>query len=224
MVKRHCYFGVAGTDGAIEAAVADAHAEDQPAFVGCTRTRGNGVGRSHRHAAPTNARGASGESTPSGSPTAPARPQREIATLQPHQTHVQKGSASRWAGRCAGPGSKSGPVLPIRGPRHGVDVERSPRPPLVVGFGARSARGVAGLHEHGRVGGIWRPLGAGVTVVDTERFDISAEADLDLVGLYLHSSTLGGGSTSAPSSTLVLRPGLHLALSGEFVVTKELRL
>lgn len=76
----------------------------------------------------------------------------------------------------------------------------------------------------GAYGGIWRPLGAGVTVVDTERFDISAEADLDLVGLYLHSSTLGGGSVSAPSSTLVLRPGVHLAVSGEVVVTKELRL
>jgi hypothetical protein len=49
-----------------------------------------------------------------GSPTAPAHPQQEISTLQPHQTDVQKGSASQWAGRCAGPGSKSGPVLPIR--------------------------------------------------------------------------------------------------------------
>ncbi len=76
----------------------------------------------------------------------------------------------------------------------------------------------------GLYGGIWRPLGLGLDLVDTEHFDVHVEADVDLVALYMHSSTLGGGSLAAPSSTLVLRPGVHLGVAGEVLVTKELRL
>jgi hypothetical protein len=76
----------------------------------------------------------------------------------------------------------------------------------------------------GLYGGIWRPFGLGLNLVDTERFDVHVEADVDFVALYMHSSTLGGGSVAAPSSTFVLRPGVHLALSGELLVTNELRL
>ncbi|MDP2345088.1 MAG: hypothetical protein Q8O67_29355 [Deltaproteobacteria bacterium] len=74
----------------------------------------------------------------------------------------------------------------------------------------------------GIYGAIWRPYGLSVPLVDQPGFRVQAGADLDLVALFLHSKTLGGGTSTSQSLTLVLRPGLRVAVAAEVPVTKEL--
>ena len=78
----------------------------------------------------------------------------------------------------------------------------------------------------GMYGGIWRPLGVGLPLVDTSAFRLGTEADPDLVGLFIHSSTLGVGSTSSTSTsyTVVIRPGVHLGVKGEFIIDAHWRI
>ena len=74
----------------------------------------------------------------------------------------------------------------------------------------------------GIYGAIWRPYGVGLTLIDKPEFRVQASADVDVVALLLHSSTLGGGSPSAQSFTFVLRPGIRGALCAEYPLSKQL--
>ena len=75
----------------------------------------------------------------------------------------------------------------------------------------------------GMYGGIWRPLGVNLPLVDTPGFSLKLGADVDVVGLFVHSTTLGGGTKTAPSYTVVIRPGVHLGLAAEVPVTSSVR-
>lgn len=81
-----------------------------------------------------------------------------------------------------------------------------------------------GFLNTGIYGGIWRPLGLNIPFVDTPGFTLKGGADLDLVGLFVHSTTLGGGTKTAPSYTVVIRPGVHLGLSAEVPLSPSVRL
>ena len=81
-----------------------------------------------------------------------------------------------------------------------------------------------GFLNTGMYGGIWRPLGLNIPFVDTPGFVLKGGADLDLVGLFVHSSTLGGGTKTSSSYTVVIRPGVHLGLSAEVPLSPSLRL
>jgi hypothetical protein len=80
------------------------------------------------------------------------------------------------------------------------------------------------VKDTGLYGAVWRPLGVGVTLVDSPAFRVKANAALDAVALVLHSQTLGGGAPTSQSLTLVLRPGLNLSASAELPLTKQLLL
>lgn len=78
------------------------------------------------------------------------------------------------------------------------------------------------VQNTGLYGAIWRPFGFGVTLVDNSVFRVKANAALDAVALVMHSTTLGGGTVDKQSLTLVLRPGVNLAVAGELPLSKEL--
>lgn len=79
------------------------------------------------------------------------------------------------------------------------------------------------LHT-GMYGAVWRPYGVSITLVDRPALRIQAGAAVSVVALLLHSTTLGGGTSSSQSFTLVLRPGLHFNLGAELPLSKNLLL
>lgn len=81
-----------------------------------------------------------------------------------------------------------------------------------------------GFLNTGMYGGVWRPVGVSFPLVDSGAFSVDAGADLDLVGLYIRSTTLGGGTSSSPSSTFVIRPGVHLFAAAQVELSKQWRL
>lgn len=79
---------------------------------------------------------------------------------------------------------------------------------------------IEGLSPTGMYGAVWRPVGFGLSLVD-KPVNLSLNAALDLAYLYVHSSVLGGGTTTKQSETHVLRPGVNLELVLEIPVTKS---
>lgn len=77
-----------------------------------------------------------------------------------------------------------------------------------------------GLSTTGMYGAVWRPIGIGVSLVD-DPVRLAVGAHADLAWLFLHSKTLGGGSSSAQSVTHLLRPGVGLELVLEIPVTES---
>ena len=80
-----------------------------------------------------------------------------------------------------------------------------------------------GLSSTGMYGAVWRPLGIGLTLLD-EPVRVAVNGAVDVAALYLHSTTLGGGSAATQSHTLFLRPGLNLELVFKLPLTESLLL
>lgn len=80
-----------------------------------------------------------------------------------------------------------------------------------------------GLSSTGMYGAVWRPLGIGLTLFD-EPVSVALNGALDVAALYVHSTALGGGSATAQSHTVFLRPGLNLELVLEVPLTDALLL
>ncbi len=83
--------------------------------------------------------------------------------------------------------------------------------PQVLDLGART----------GMYGAVWRPLGLGVTLLDTRAANISLNGAVDVAYIFIHSASLGGGSLSQNSITHFLRPGINAALILEVPVTRS---
>jgi hypothetical protein len=82
------------------------------------------------------------------------------------------------------------------------------------------------FNNTGMYGAIWRPIGFGLTLVDTPSFRVHANAALDAVALVVHSTTVGvsaGAPAGTQSLTLVLRPGLNATVAAEVPLSKEWR-
>lgn len=80
-----------------------------------------------------------------------------------------------------------------------------------------------GLSSTGMYGAVWRPFGIGLTLLD-EPVRVAVNGAVDVAALYLHSTTLGGGSVATQSQTVFLRPGLNLELVLEVPLTDSLLL
>jgi hypothetical protein len=75
----------------------------------------------------------------------------------------------------------------------------------------------------GMYGAVWRPLGAGLTLLDTPAARLSVNAAVDVAAGVVHSTALGvAPGASATSITVLLRPGLNLDASVEVPLSKTL--
>jgi hypothetical protein len=78
------------------------------------------------------------------------------------------------------------------------------------------------IFNTGMYGAIWRPLGAGVTLIDSP-VRLSVGAALDVAYLFIHSKTLppGGVVPGTQSFTHFLRPGLNATAQLEVPITER---
>jgi hypothetical protein len=77
------------------------------------------------------------------------------------------------------------------------------------------------LSHTGMYGAVWRPVGLGITLLDADAVNVSLNGAVDVAYIFIHSSTLGGGTASTQSFTHFLRPGINLALNVEIPITES---
>ena len=89
--------------------------------------------------------------------------------------------------------------------------------PLVTELGGGTIYGEGA----GMYGAVWRPFGAGFTLLD-KPVRVGVNGAVDVAYIFIHSPVLGGGTTATNSITHFLRPGVNLNLTATLPITKTL--